>query len=139
MNTVLVVDDDRIMSALLTHWIRELGYAALPAFDVPGALEILASRPVGAVVLDLDLPGANGTEIIRYLKCTPGHQATPIIVVSVHDSTAVIMEVILSGATLFVSKPTDRSRIQQALSTILPLDPIAPRTLALSDDGRSVV
>lgn len=131
MNTVLVVDDDRIMSALLTSWLSDLGYAVVLAFNVPGALEILASRRVGAVILDLDLPGANGTEVIRYLKSSASHQAIPIIVVSVHDSTAVIMEVILSGATLFVSKPTDRSRIQKALNTVLPLDPIAPRTLAL--------
>jgi CheY-like chemotaxis protein len=139
MNSVLVVDDDRIMSALLTSWISELGYAALPAFDVPGALEILASRRVGAVILDLELPGGNGTEVIRYLKCSPDRQATPIIVVSVHDSTAVIMEVILLGATLFVAKPMVASQIQQALSTVLPLNPTTPRTLILPNGDRSTL
>jgi PAS domain S-box-containing protein len=62
--TVLVVEDEPVVRALIVDVLHELGYRALEAGDGPSGLAILQSRtPVDVLVTDIGLPGLNGRQL----------------------------------------------------------------------------
>jgi PAS domain S-box-containing protein len=62
--TVLVVEDEPTVRALIVEVLGTLGYAALEAVDGPGGLEILQSRrKIDLLITDIGLPGLNGRQI----------------------------------------------------------------------------
>ncbi|WEK03801.1 MAG: response regulator [Candidatus Devosia phytovorans] len=63
-STILVVDDDALISMNTIDMIEDLGHVALEAFSGKQALEILAANPdVDAIVTDYAMPGMNGVEL----------------------------------------------------------------------------
>ena len=70
MNThVLVVDDVATMAEQYAYDLKRVGgYHTLIAGGGDEALEILAREPVDCVVLDLEMPGVDGFEVLRRLQ-----------------------------------------------------------------------
>jgi CheY-like chemotaxis protein len=71
MHTVLVVDDDRRLRALMVRALTAKGYRALEASDGMEALEQLAADPdIELVVTDIVMPRMNGVELARQLAAS---------------------------------------------------------------------
>jgi CheY-like chemotaxis protein len=71
MHTVLVVDDDRRLRALMVRALTSKGYRALEASDGMEALEQLAADPdIELVVTDIVMPRMNGVELARQLAAS---------------------------------------------------------------------
>jgi CheY-like chemotaxis protein len=71
MHTVLVVDDDRRLRALMVRALTAKGYRALEAGDGMEALEQLAADPdIELVVTDIVMPRMNGVELARQLAAS---------------------------------------------------------------------
>ena len=66
--TVLVVDDDVAMRALLTDWLRSLGYRAEEAGDADTALEMMRKRQVNIALCDICMPGHDGVWLVDQLR-----------------------------------------------------------------------
>lgn len=68
--TVLVVDDEEDIVALMRDFLEAEGYAVLAAGDGPAALRELASADVDCVLLDVMMPGLSGFEVVRKIRET---------------------------------------------------------------------
>src|SRR4051812_14742736 len=66
--TILVVEDEKDLSDLITYNLQRNGYDALAAADGQSALDIATKELPDLVLLDLMLPGIDGTEVARRLK-----------------------------------------------------------------------
>ncbi|HSV13067.1 MAG TPA: response regulator [Tepidisphaeraceae bacterium] len=77
--TVLVVDDEGDLLDLITYNLQRNGFAALTATSGDAALEIASRELPNLTLLDLMLPGMNGTEIARRLKADSRTATIPII------------------------------------------------------------
>ncbi len=100
--SVLVVDDDFALRQFLTISLQAQGYTVLEASTGMRAVElVLESRPE-LVLLDLGLPDLNGLEVIRRLRTWTW---LPIIVISVQNEEAVIVEALDLGADDYLVKP----------------------------------
>src|SRR5262245_50841431 len=66
--TILVVDDDKDIVDLITYNLQRNGYDVLCALNGTEALELATKHLPDLVVLDLMLPGIDGTEVARRLK-----------------------------------------------------------------------
>nr|WP_314262428.1 response regulator [uncultured Devosia sp.] len=65
-STILVVDDDALISMNTVDMVEDLGHVALEAFSGKQALEILSANPdVSALVTDYAMPGMNGVELAQ--------------------------------------------------------------------------
>jgi CheY-like chemotaxis protein len=82
LRTVLVVEDDESVSALLVDLLRERGYNAVPAFDGRSALSLARRLKPHLITLDLALPGVDGTAVLQRLKLDPDTREIPIVVIS---------------------------------------------------------
>lgn len=62
--TILVVDDDALITLNTVDVLTELGHVALEAYSASEALDLLAARPeIGLVITDYGMPGMSGLEL----------------------------------------------------------------------------
>jgi CheY-like chemotaxis protein len=67
--TVLVVEDEPIVRALILEVLADLGYQALEAVDGPSGLKVLESRQrIDLLVSDVGLPGLNGRQLADHAR-----------------------------------------------------------------------
>jgi CheY-like chemotaxis protein len=86
-NTVLVVDDDADLREALRDFLRDEGYAVTLASNGQEALGLLPTlkRPCG-IVLDIAMPGMNGTEFYRAMSALPAFADIPVVVLTTDSS-----------------------------------------------------
>jgi two-component system KDP operon response regulator KdpE len=126
MTTVLVVDDEpRIRRALEVNLLSR-GYGVVSAASGPEALEMAADSVPDLVVLDLGLPGMDGTAVIRELRTW---SRVPIVVLSVRGEERDKVAALDAGADDYVTKPFGveellaRLRAAERRAPELPGDP----------------
>ena len=84
---ILLVDDDPKTLELLEETLRSAGYETQSVRSGPRALEVLSSKLVGAVMLDLLMPGMNGFEVIRHIRQAPNLRELPVFVMTAKNLT----------------------------------------------------
>ena len=96
--TILVVDDEKDLVDLITYNLTRHGYAVLSAFSGTEALEIAERESPDLIVLDLMLPGLDGTEVARRLKADPRTSNIPIVMLTAKgEETDVVVGVHMIG------------------------------------------
>ena len=100
---VLVVEDNKRMSAFISKALREEGLAVNVLHDGDEALAVIQSRPFDAVVLDIMLPGRDGLSVLRQLR--KGGNRTPILLLSARSGVNERVEGLDSGADDYLAKP----------------------------------
>jgi PAS domain S-box-containing protein len=86
--SILLVDDDPKTLELLEETLRSAGYETQSVRNGARALEVLSSKLVGAVMLDLLMPGMNGFEVIRHIRQAPGLKELPVFVMTAKTLTS---------------------------------------------------
>jgi two-component system KDP operon response regulator KdpE len=99
---VLVVDDEAQIARALAVNLKARGYEVDVAGSGEKALELAAKLHPDAIILDLGLPGIDGTEVVRGLR---GWSSVPIIVLSVRDAERDKVAALDAGADDYVTKP----------------------------------
>lgn len=69
--TVLIADNDRAVSGLLTEVLAQTGLATCNAYDGEEASRMARDEAVRVLVCDLDMPGASGLEVLESLQDLP--------------------------------------------------------------------
>ncbi len=124
MLTVLIVDDDSAVRDGMAETLADLGYTPIPAEDGPDALELLASRRVDAVLLDLRMPGMDGLEVLARIRAQPA--PPPVAVLTAVATAANTIEAIRLGAVDHLAKPVGRADLAALLTRMLPTRDAAP-------------
>ncbi|WP_199734791.1 MtrAB system response regulator MtrA [Cellulomonas sp. PhB143] len=99
---VLVVDDDAALSEMIGIVLRSEGFEPMFCADGDQALEAFRSSQPDLVLLDLMLPGRDGTEVCRLIRAESG---VPIIMLTAKTDTVDVVLGLESGADDYVSKP----------------------------------
>jgi two-component system, NtrC family, nitrogen regulation response regulator NtrX len=118
MTLVLVVDDVAAMAEQYAYDLRRMGgYEVLTAPDGPKALELIASTPVDCVILDLEMPGMDGFEVLRTLekKGVP----VPVIVYTGTGNYDRCVQAVRLGAYGFVDKAEPVARVVHEIESAL--------------------
>jgi CheY-like chemotaxis protein len=79
---ILLVDDDCKTLALLEETLRTAGYETQSVHSGARALEVLSSKLISAVLLDLVMPGMDGFEVIRHVRQEATLRDLPILVMT---------------------------------------------------------
>lgn len=116
---ILVVDDERDLVDLITYNLQRNGYTVLTAGDGNEALDIATRELPDLVVLDLMLPGIDGTEVARRLKSDSRTQSIPIIMLTAKSEETDVVVGLTLGADDYVTKPFSMKILLARLQTIL--------------------
>jgi FixJ family two-component response regulator/putative methionine-R-sulfoxide reductase with GAF domain len=103
MDTVLVVDDDKLFLGLAREELTKAGFDVAVAETAPQARDVLAQRSVQAIILDVVLPDTDGLELLPQFR--KSHPAIPVIVVSGRASFLTGVQAMRRGAADFLRKP----------------------------------
>jgi CheY-like chemotaxis protein/nitrogen-specific signal transduction histidine kinase len=103
-SSILLVDDDSKTLELLQETLRSGGYETQSVQSGARALEVLASKLVGAVVLDLMMPGMDGFEVIRHIRQQPTLQKLPVFVMTAKSLTQDELKVLNSETQALIQK-----------------------------------
>ena len=101
--TIVVIDDERTVQATLTAVLQKNGFAVEVAPNAAQGLRKVAALNPDLVLLDLELPDADGLEVLKELKAA--QPDLPVMILTAHDSLANAIESIKLGAFHFLSKP----------------------------------
>jgi DNA-binding NtrC family response regulator len=100
---VLIIDDERPVLMTLEALLKRHGYHVDTASTASQGLKLLRSKPSTLVLLDLQLPDADGLETLDQIKTEVPQ--TQVIILTAHDSLHNAIESIKRGAYHFISKP----------------------------------
>lgn len=106
-HALLVVDDDPIAREFSAVYLAAPEVTVDTADCGEAALERLAERSFDLALVDLDMPGMGGFELIRRIRATPAIADLPVIVVTGREDVASIDRAYESGATAFAVKPVN--------------------------------
>lgn len=99
MKNILIIDDDINIGNMLEEVLEKEGYEVTRAYSGTEALLVLEVQRPDLVLLDLMLPGLNGEEVLPKVK------GVPVIVVSAKAAIDDKVELLMSGAADYITKP----------------------------------
>lgn len=105
MKTILIVDDDVCIGDMLQEVLVKEGYQTARAYSGTEALLYLSGNRPDLILLDLMLPGLSGEELLPLIE------GIPVIVVSARSETADKVDLLLSGADDYITKPFDTDEL----------------------------
>ncbi|MCZ6828498.1 MAG: response regulator [Gammaproteobacteria bacterium] len=103
--TILVVDDTPENLELLDRYLTRSGHQVLTAASGARALELLEEHTIDTVLLDLIMPGMDGSEVLNRIKANVAWRAIPVIVISGRQDMEGIIACIEAGADDYLFKP----------------------------------
>jgi len=126
--TILLADDDKVQTMMLSSQLRAKGYSVAAAYDATFTFMVAVKNPPDAVLLDIQMPGGTGRTVLERLKASTKTEHIPVIVLSGLTDPKLADDVLALGACEFLPKPADVDQIDAALRRALGLSPEEPNT-----------
>jgi len=125
---VLIVEDDRTMAESLAAQVRVLGHTVAVALGPRIAMQQLNQVIPDLIFLDINMPGVNGLEIVRFLRRDPTTAKVPVIIVSGEEAEPTKRAAFAAGANDYIVKPAMLEDIEASLARVMSTDPSYLRT-----------
>jgi len=117
MTKILVVDDEESIRNMMRMNLELDGYSTLVAEDGPTALEIFERESPDVVLLDVRMPGMEGTEVLSRMKALKSD--AEIIIVTGHGDMDMAVECLRKEASNFLTKPVSEELLSLAIKRAL--------------------
>ena len=115
--SILVVDDDPDMRQVLSDFLIRSGYRVLEASNGEEGIFLAESERVDAVILDKEMPGMNGLEVLSFFRHrSPG---LPIIFITAFGGRDDAEESRRRGAWFYIEKPFRVATVVDAVHSVL--------------------
>jgi DNA-binding NtrC family response regulator len=113
MMSVLVIDDERSFTEEMQEMLHLKGYTAYTANTARQGMNLLKSKQIDLLILDIRLPGANGLDILKEVKGM--YPKLEVIIVSAHGDMESVISALRLGALDYLRKPFRHIDFQIAL------------------------
>ncbi len=114
---VLIADDSAVMRTLISHVIKKQGFNVLAAPDGDACIHMLNSEKIDLLLLDINMPGKDGMEVLSYLNAND--IALPVIMITASDDISQAVKCIKMGAYEYLTKPVDNDRLEITVKNAL--------------------
>ena len=118
---ILVVEDEPALLEILSDMLERFDYDVRLAGTAADAYALAAAERPNAILLDINLPDATGTQTLDELRVL--RPDVPIIIVTANADEGLARETLTRGAFDYVFKPFDMDRIGQVLEAALDSRP----------------
>lgn len=119
MAKILVIDDEPSIVALLSLKLTESGHAVVTALDGLSGPMIAAREKPDLIILDYNMPAANGAKVHERLRGNSFTAATPIVFLTATPIGEIIPQVADDDRTRFLQKPVDFGLLAKTLASFL--------------------
>ena len=108
--TILVVDDEPQIRALLSGYLSSRGYRVHVASEGLHALALVDQEPPDLIVLDIHMPGMNGIEVLKRLRAK--NYVGGVILLTSSPDERLLQDGLDLGAIEILGKPADLNRLE---------------------------
>ena len=122
---MLVVDDDDRSRELMGIVLRHAGYRVVAVPAAPAAVALLATERPAVALVDLLMPGMDGLEFCRWVRGQPQLEQMRFVLLTGMDTDETRREARAAGADAVVTKPFDRIRLLEQLTSLLASRPVS--------------
>lgn len=116
MSKILVVDDDAHIVRTLEIMLEGDGHEVITAESAEVAIAKLARQSVDIALVDLQLPGKSGTDLLRHLRDL--HRDVQAVIITAHGSIETAVEAMKEGAFDYLTKPFSPDQVRHRLQQI---------------------
>ncbi len=104
---ILTVDDSRMIRTIIINTVKSIGFDTLEAPNADKALELVQEnyQEISLILLDWNMPGMNGYELLKILKADELYKHIPIMMVTTEGERRNVIKAIQSGADNYLTKP----------------------------------
>lgn len=113
---ILVIEDERSLCETIVRSLRRLAYSVDFCYDGNKAIELLFTERYDLVLLDLNLPGADGMTVLRTLRQTD--RDTKVLILSARSEVADKVEGLDAGANDYLSKPFHLDELEARIRSL---------------------
>ena len=115
MTEILIVEDERSINDLISMHLTRAGYHCTQALDGITAADLLEERPFDLALLDIMVPGADGYELLDYIRPL----GIPVIFITAKGSVADRVKGLHSGADDYLVKPFELVELLARVESVL--------------------
>jgi len=119
---ILLVDDDAIILLFLRKQLQNSGYQHITSCEDPKqAVKLLKERSFDLLLLDQNMPGMSGIELLEWLQSEPSATKMPVMMLTADDDHEARHKALSSGAWDFVTKPFDTVEVMSRVNNMVKL------------------
>lgn len=119
MSTVLIVDDDKLVSKLISTCLQSSGYDILTAYNGREGLKSALKNNPDVIVLDIMMPVMNGLEMLEELRTCSD---VPVIIVSAFGGSDEVDRARKLGIECFITKPFKIETLKATIDVVCAMD-----------------
>jgi len=132
MDTILIVDDEKNYTLILSAVLQDEGFETLTANSGQEALETLAEFDVNLVITDMKMPVMDGIELLRHIK--EKYPTVPVIMMTAYGTVEKAVEAMQLGAFNYITKPFDNARLVIYVNKALEMHHMAQENTRLRSE-----
>lgn len=117
---ILIAEDHPPSLDLMRYLLGAHGHVALPVVDGEQAIEAVRDERPDLIICDLQMPRANGYEVVRRIKGDPELRHIPMLAVTAFSMLGDREEVLKAGFDGYFSKPIEPERFVSDIEAFLP-------------------
>ena len=111
MKTALVIEDNIDNMVLITRFLKKFGYETLQAFSGKEGFEMTLKHRPDFVILDIQLPDIEGTEVLKMIRTSDIGETIPIIAMTAYAMAGDKANLLAAGCDGYIEKPIDPERV----------------------------
>jgi len=117
--SILVIEDNPDNRKLVTWILEDEGYQVTCSETAESGIEALQAGNFQAILMDISLPGMDGTEATRQIRQMENFKSLPIIALTAHAIKGETEKIMASGVNDLITKPVDEDQLLTRLSALI--------------------
>jgi CheY-like chemotaxis protein len=118
-NTILLIDDSKMIQATFREALEEAGFIVISAGDGQKGLEIAKAEKPDLIILDVNMPVMNGWQFLRTLSITPEIEDIPVVLATTREKIVDIEKGFAFGIKDYVIKNEDLALLVNKVEKVM--------------------
>lgn len=114
---ILIVDDDPMIRHFVDLVLTQQGFKVVTAASSDTAMQLLGREGFALVLLDINMPGMTGLDVLRLMRGRPGRPK--MLMITAHRDPSTIMKALEQGADGYLAKPFKPQDLFKRIETVL--------------------
>jgi DNA-binding response OmpR family regulator len=116
---ILIVEDDRLIGAMVSYKLTNSGHEVVQAYNGEEACSTAAAESPDVILLDIMMPVMDGIHVLHQLKGDPTLQSIPVIMLTALGREKDVVGCLKAGAADFVVKPFNLNELVARIEAVL--------------------
>ena len=115
---IMTVDDSKAVRLTIALTLRQAGHHVVEAASGEDALELLKTEKIDLIISDINMPGMDGSQLVRQVKAHPDYHTIPVIMLTTENAKGRLAEAKAAGAVGWMNKPFKAEHLVAAVKTL---------------------